>query len=266
MQKDKIIPIAFICDENYVMPTGVALTSLIANKKPETVYEVHVFGVEISEKSANTLSSMSAQNTQVSVHAINDKYKDITDFEHTYVTSAACAKFDIPNLLPNYDKILYIDSDTIITSDLSELFNTDIETVYAGVVEDMYSTLIKPEHKNFNVDKFFNTGVLLLNAKKLRDEKMAEKLLETKIKINDPYIDNASFVVTFDKNVKYLSPIFNYMNPGACFTNEDFFKFYHDDKFEPLVTPPPPPKPLLSFTLRQKSHGKMHAVFTGMNG
>ena len=44
---EKKIPVAFISDDNFIMPTCVAITSLIMNKKPDTVYDIIII-MEIS--------------------------------------------------------------------------------------------------------------------------------------------------------------------------------------------------------------------------
>lgn len=231
MCKNHIIPIALICDENYVMPTSVVITSLIENKLPETYYDIHIFGDKISQKSKDILKNMEKENIKISLHDVENKFKNL-GVEHVYVSKSAYIKFDIQNLLPQYDKILYLDSDIIVVQDLTTLYNTDIENVYAGVVEDMYATLVKPEEYMISgIDKFFNSGVMLLNTKKLREEEITNEFIKNKKILNDEDVDNRTFVYTFGNNVKYLSPVYNYMNPCTDFVNSDYYKFYKDEKF-----------------------------------
>ncbi len=231
MCKNHIIPIALICDENYVMPTSVVITSLIENKLPETYYDIHIFGDKISQKSKDILKNMEKENIKISIHDIENKFNNLGG-EHVYVSKSAYIKFDLQNLLPQYDKLLYIDSDVLVTNDLTTLYNTDIKTVYAGVVEDMYATLVKPEEYMIDgVDKFFNSGVMLLNTKKLRDENITLELIKNRKMLSDITVDNMTFVYTFKDNVRYLSPVYNYMNPSTCFINRDYYHFYNDEKF-----------------------------------
>lgn len=231
MSKSQIIPLALICDENYVMPTAVVITSIIENKLPETQYDIHIFGDKICTKSKATLKNMEKENIKISIHDIENKFNNLGG-EHVYVSKSAYIKFDLQNLLPQYDKLLYIDSDVLVTNDLTTLYNTDIKTVYAGVVEDMYATLVKPEEYMIDgVDKFFNSGVMLLNTKKLRDENITLELIKNRKMLSDITVDNMTFVYTFKDNVRYLSPVYNYMNPCTDFVNSDYYKFYKDEKF-----------------------------------
>lgn len=246
MTKETSIPIAFICDENYVMPTGVAITSLIANKNPETIYDVHIYGNSITQKSKEKLQSMKQIDVQITVHDISNKINTSSILDPEYVSNATYLKFELPSLLTQYNKALYIDSDTIITSDLTNLYNTDIDDVYAAVVEDIYAVLQKDANTNYNVNKFFNAGVMLFNLKMLREENMPTylKKVQKEIQHYNTYMDNGVFVTVFNNNVKYLSPIYNYMNPCCDFNNEDFYNFYHDDKFKNISSPLLPAKEL----------------------
>ena len=45
------IIVVFICDENYAMPTTVAITSLKYNRSSDVSYNVYVLGVSLSEES-----------------------------------------------------------------------------------------------------------------------------------------------------------------------------------------------------------------------
>jgi lipopolysaccharide biosynthesis glycosyltransferase len=82
----------------------------------------------------------------IDVHIIkvtSNKFKDIQNFGH--VNSTACFKFDLPDLIPDQDKILYLDSDVLIQKDLSDLFTISIDDYYAGVTlpRNMYQVQIE---------------------------------------------------------------------------------------------------------------------------
>lgn len=65
-----------------------------------------------------------------------DKYKDIKQLAH--VPLASLLKFDICDLIPQYDKLLYLDGDIIVRQDLSELYQTDLNDNYvAGVAHSL---------------------------------------------------------------------------------------------------------------------------------
>lgn len=102
------------------------------------------------------------------------------------------------------DKLLYLDSDTLICRDVSELFDTDLTDYVLGGVRDMAPVndkfhpqgifVKKFSEKYLNNGPYINSGVLLLNLEKMREYE--NLLFETKIPLYYPDQDllNAAFV------------------------------------------------------------------------
>lgn len=91
-------------------------------------------------------------------------------------------------------KIIYLDTDTIINSDLNELFKIDITNYELACVKDLYNWL---NPYRWKVRKYFNSGVLLLNMKAIRKTKLFKKsreLVATK-KMISPDQDALNFLV-----------------------------------------------------------------------
>ena len=63
----KSVPIAFICDDNYALPTAVAITSLKLSKHKSTQYDVYVLGMDISEDSKRRILSQNEEGFTVTV-------------------------------------------------------------------------------------------------------------------------------------------------------------------------------------------------------
>lgn len=101
------------------------------------------------------------------------------------------------------DKILYLDSDILVCRDLTELFNTDLNDYVLGGVRDMAPVndrfhpqgifVKKFAEKYLNNGPYINSGVLLLNLEKMRENE--NLLFETKIPLFYPDQDliNAAF-------------------------------------------------------------------------
>lgn len=133
--------VVFITDENYVIPTSVAMSSMISNKKLCSVYNIYILSDNISIKSKRMLKSMEIDGFNVNI--VEVEKSTIEDMGQSripldiHVTTAALLKFIIPELFKDKGKILYLDSDVIVKSDVMELFELDISDVYAAVVKDM---------------------------------------------------------------------------------------------------------------------------------
>ena len=84
-------------------------------------------------------------------------------------------------MFPEYKKGLYLDSDIIVLGDISKLYNNDIQDNIIGACVDM-SIQDVPEFLNYvenavGIDraKYVNSGVLLMNLEKMREEKFSSK-------------------------------------------------------------------------------------------
>lgn len=130
------VDVAFICDSHYVLPTVVAITSLIDNKNKSTHYNIYVVAADISNREAEKFREFCAPDIRVYVIDVSlKKFEGIYTYLH--ISSAAYLKFDLPNLIPELDKVLYLDSDVVIQRDMNDLFDIDISDHYLGAVIDI---------------------------------------------------------------------------------------------------------------------------------
>lgn len=235
IEKNITIHIAFICDENYVMPTAVAIESLFRNKKPETNCFIHILASNITRQSQDTFAKLAKENFEVEVLDLSQsEILKKCKIENLHVSTAALYKFNIAELFPDYTKMLYMDGDVLVKKDLTELYLTDISDVYAAVVKDQKPTTYQPpqvEKLHINHSAYFNSGVMLLNLEKLRRDKMSEKLIEYRIRGINYFMDQDALNVVFSEKVKYLSLLYNVMSSvTGYFKTKDILEYYelHD--------------------------------------
>lgn len=105
------------------------------------------------------------------------------------------------NIFPNVKKMLYMDSDTIVNDDLTELFNTDLSDWAMGAIQDMAPTEIADNENGQYVKDFaqkylgngpyFNSGVLLLNLEKMREYEKDLRAVDIELTYPDQDVLNA---------------------------------------------------------------------------
>ncbi|MBN1365993.1 MAG: glycosyltransferase family 8 protein [Syntrophaceae bacterium] len=197
--------VAFICDSNYVIPTAVAITSLVCNKNPDTYYDIYIIAAELSKDEIEKFYKF--QESKVGIHIIRVSLAKFAAIPKIFqVTSTVCFKFDLPVLIPDQDKMLCLDSDVLIQKDLSDLFEININDYYAGVVKDF--PLID---NDLNIKNYFNSGVMLLNLKLLRENDTCTALLGIrKSAPNLTFADQDCFNILFEKKVKSLPIKYNF--------------------------------------------------------
>ena len=119
-----------------------------------------------------------------------------------------------------------------VKKDLKKLYNIDINNYYAGAVidESSYSQNI---HK-LSVKRYFNAGMLLLNLKKIREDKLEDKFFEFIDKHSDliSYVDQCVLNAVFNENVKFLDRRFNFQHHSAL---DNINEKYQQQKKEVIV-------------------------------
>ncbi|MGN0017872.1 MAG: glycosyltransferase family 8 protein [Candidatus Gastranaerophilaceae bacterium] len=178
---NKYIHIAFTINDAYMHHLATTMASILSNANPDDKFYFYVIN-------ANDISYKNKQRIE--------KLKKIVDFKLEYVTVnneqfknyvTGCHistnyRLKSASILKNLDKVLFLDVDTIILHSLKELYNTDIEGYYIAAA---LNPCIKAErdYVKEDLDKFppihYNTGVLLINLQKWREDNIEEKLLLT---------------------------------------------------------------------------------------
>lgn len=176
-------PIVLASDEAYGMPLATALRSIADANTRWWPLEIHIlaFGVSTATrgKVSRSLPNGAARLRWISV--------DQTQFDRLWtqdhISKATYARLLIPTLFPEaVPKVLYLDSDVLVLSDLAQLWDTDLEEAVAGAVLDGLDTQIKsgilPLNEIPRVEHYFNAGVLLINLPRWRESRISEKALQ----------------------------------------------------------------------------------------
>ena len=215
----------YITDRGYLLPTRVSICSAAAAAKGSPL-DIYVVAVELSDEEKEELERLGNKSVRVQVIDTSNSFEDI-GLGHPYVSKAALLKFALPELFPDRERILYIDGDTLLNDGFMSIFETDLGDHFMGAVRDMHGELALKRHQLMGHDKYYNSGVLLLNLKKLREYGSREKLIEFKKNDQDSqYMDQNAINGVLGENVLELSPTYNYMT-----VNLDFFSFSEFEAF-----------------------------------
>ncbi len=102
----------------------------------------------------------------------------------------------ITDLVPeNIDRVLYMDSDTIVEQDISYLWDIDFEDNYLAGVDDCLSKNYNEIVEISDTATYCNAGVLLLNIKKWRQDNLKEKFIEYVVARNGYFVFNEQSVI-----------------------------------------------------------------------
>lgn len=194
------INICMSTDENYVNYMATAIVSILKNANISDELHFYILCNKISEKSKKYLRTLNKfKDFYIEFFDI-----DINDFKHfpaggAHISNTTYFRYKIAEMLPELDKIIYLDCDIIAKQSLADLFNTDISNYYLGGIEDVgyyYWRFFNPE-KYIHIESFYiNAGMLLINMKAWRDNNLYKKLIDytnkeaNNIKIGDQDVIN----------------------------------------------------------------------------
>ncbi len=178
-----IIPIFFASDEKYMPYLGVTLTSLKASMTKEFHYNVHILYTGGLNGYSKKIKGMEEENLSIYFEDVEEKMSRINDCIHCrdYYTPAIYYRLMIPEMFPQYDKVLYMDCDTVLLEDVAKLYNIDIGDNYIGAVADQavaaVPQFVEYTKKALGIEegKYFNSGVIVMNLKQLRTIDFYEK-------------------------------------------------------------------------------------------
>lgn len=176
-----IVPVVFAFDNNLAMPAAVCFYSLLTNAKPDTIYDIHVLHGKSVKLDTSYIGRVMAAfpRHKVSYISVNNIFDDA--FEVRGITIPAYYRLIIPEVLSQYDKVIYSDVDVIFRDDLSELYRTyPLDNLYiAGVNNLAHLDADLGKHYgeilHLDITKIICSGFLLMNSKKIDEDGLVDK-------------------------------------------------------------------------------------------
>lgn len=165
------IPVVFTFDKRIILGAAVTIKSLIDTAKPETEYDIYVYHPDIDDKTAQEFAKM-CEDTK---HSITFEYISTERFKGAPInkggswTEIVYYRLLIPELLPQYDKVIYADTDVLFKGDLTEAYNIDLKDYECAAVamepnnENMLCHKYFPENKN---ELTYISSFIIFNSKK----------------------------------------------------------------------------------------------------
>ena len=182
----KILHIFYACDDNFIKFTAVSIRSLMENASRGYRYHIHILHTNISEANQRKVIEMQEPLFYITFHSVSSYLESVSGTLplRDYYSNTTYFRFFISEMFPELKKALYIDSDTVVTGDISRLFAYNVEDYDLAACQeqvmvqiDEYGTYVE---KCIGIDRnaFFNAGVLLLNCHRFREKKILQRFVE----------------------------------------------------------------------------------------
>ena len=181
MKKSDTINVCLACDENYSKLAGVSIASILKSADEKDNLHFYILDNGIKQESKNKILELKKiKECEITFATVNEELFKTLQLpkQKGYLSISAYFRFCMPSLFKDVDKILYIDCDVIATSSLAEFFNTDLTGKLAAVIKDT-SCETNQKILGFKPEEiYFNSGVMLVNLEKFRQDGIEKKLFE----------------------------------------------------------------------------------------
>ena len=197
--------IVFCCDNNYAPFLAVTIKSILCNNTAHDCH-FHIFCNDIDEVNRNRIYDVVHKSDAIVSfrNIVDDKLRSL---EKRKWPINAWHRVLLPEILPNLDRVLYFDADTIVMGNLDYLFKMDISHHSIGAVIDIesfensaYQRCGYPQEL-----KYICSGVLLMNLAYWRANGLTDKIIKWGIENADrlkcPDQDAINHVCANDKIV-----------------------------------------------------------------
>lgn len=200
-----LIPVVFCFDKRIILGASVAIKSLVDCAKDNTTYDIRIFHSDLDINNQKNITHLvEGTRHNLSFHYINPEIFKGAPHNNKSWTELVYYRLLIPEIIKEYDKVIYSDVDVLFKGDLSDLYNTEVFDYPIAAVKAEKNQPDTVEHKYFAENKkeyIFWSGLLLFNCKKYRDEKLFFKLVENakKYKKELKFFDLDLINITCDK-------------------------------------------------------------------
>ena len=239
-----IIPIFFAVDNNYAPLLHVALESIVSQASDAYVYNIHILSEDLSnENKESLLKHYDKNNFNVLITDMAERIAACAGKMHTrdYYSKATYFRVYIPEMFPQYDKALYLDSDIALNADVSELYNFELGEHCVGAVtcEAVDTTPVFTEYAEsylgFKLPKYFNAGVMVLNLKAFRETRFKDRFFDILDKVKFEVAQDQDYFNVLCKNrVLFLPKVWNKIpRPSSTDKLEDVKLVHYNLSFRP---------------------------------
>lgn len=183
----RVLSFAVAFDENYAPHACAMLTSLAENAKSVAVYEIIIMDDNVKQKTREIFRQHFAHFPHVQLRWVDMGTAFSGMHESAHYSKGAYFRMALPEILPEHEKVVYLNVDTIVLSDVAELFETDVTgyslaASYNGSAFARLEKGVVPLYHISNkryyteilgltdaeIKTTFNSGVMVLNLAKMR--------------------------------------------------------------------------------------------------
>jgi lipopolysaccharide biosynthesis glycosyltransferase len=237
------VPVVICFDDNYSISGAALINSIVKHASSELNYDLIILENGISLSNKHRLLSLVAdvENFSLRFFDVNAFSEIKSVFTRAHFSSATYARLFIPKLFSEFDKVIFIDADTVVESDLAELMTIPLGNNLVAAVKDIVmegfvlfgamsqsSDGVMPAKEYLssslgmvNPDGYFQAGILVFNIDLMNKENTFSNLMDAMKSKTYWFLDQDIMNKVFHGRVHYLPLEWNVYHGNG--NTEDFF-------------------------------------------
>ena len=186
------VPVVLSANNRFSPYLDVMIRSMIANASEKRNYDFIILYNDISERNQRLIKSAAKGKDNISIRfARVCEYFDAKKlFVDQHLSVETYYRLIIPEIMPNYHKILYLDCDMVADRDVAELYDLDLKGAIIGAAKDIdVAGQLNLNQNNWQtyatetlgLDSpydYFQAGVLILDLDGLRKTASSQKMIK----------------------------------------------------------------------------------------
>lgn len=180
----KTVPILFTFDDKIILPACVCISSLLQSADQDTFYDIFIIHSDKYDLSKTDVAKIPTyfNNCRLNFRPISGEF--VGSYEIRGIPETCYYRMLSPELIPEYDKILYSDVDVIFREDQAKYYDVELGTNCFGGVDKSCRTrepVMDYARNVLGIDPskgFYNSGNLLINLKQIREEGLCARFRE----------------------------------------------------------------------------------------
>lgn len=238
--------VLYSTDSNYAPHAAASIYSLLDNNKDFEKIKIYIIDDKISEECKAKFYKMISgfSNADLTFYPF-ENLKPKLQIKESWFAMVGYARLMLSEIA-DIERMLYIDCDTIINDSLKELWETDIEGYCIGGVQDNPSLYALENIGMDENDRYINSGVMLINLKKWRDDNIEEKIIQMLKDHNGSVLHHDQGIVNgvCKNSIKIIHPKFNtmsqffLMNAKQMKSLSDVKNYYTQDDLDEAIKNP----------------------------
>lgn len=222
------VNILYAADQNYFKISMISIASLLESNVSCKNINIYYIDCGIRKESKRLLNDLVYRFSRnlifISANEIDTSFIRRTDF-----AVSGYYRLLITSVIPE-DKILYLDCDTLVKQELTGLYDIDMEDYIVAGVKDTVEDFMA-ESVTVNNSQYINSGVMLMNLKKMRELNFTKLVIECFEKFYGyvPHHDQGVINYIGNGNTLFVSPKYNFMSQYFLYSEKQLksiFNFY----------------------------------------